>query len=172
MLVLPQRSQKSNTARNEINKANYFANRLAFVFKNQKRELLTGISPTVDSTSIVQNELVCTNSASNLYFSKNFVKTTAATENGSYTWLIVAKIAAADGTVSNLVGQKNDLSGSPYSQGLLLAHANAAGGYSANSIALYEYSAVSAAVVSTVAVDPNKYQTIIGSRVGGTQYIW
>lgn len=172
MLVLPQRIQKSNTARNEINKANYFANRLAFVFKNQKRELLTGIAPTVDSTSIVRNELVCVNAATNIYFNKNFVQTTAATGDGSYTWLIVAKIAAADGTVSNLVGQKNDLSGAPYSQGLLLAHANTAGGYSANSIVLYEFSSItSSSVASTVAVNPNKYQTIIGSRIGGTQYI-
>ena len=172
MLVLPQRIQKSNTARNEINKANYFANRLAFVFKNQKRELLTSIAPTVDSTSIIRNELVCANAATNLYFNKNFVQTTAGTGDGSYTWLIVAKIAAADGTVSNLVGQKNDLSGSPYSQGLLLAHANTAGGYSANSIVLYEFSNItSSSVASTVAVNSNKYQTIIGSRIGGTQYI-
>jgi len=138
-------------------------------------DIVSGKFPTSSTASFTADgSKKYTDNTVNEYYSGTPIITNTGNGSGDFSFLVVAKISAYDGTVSSLFGNKNDVAGSPFRQGLLQAHTNSVGGASSNLITLYTFDATIGAersVTSSVSVNTNKYQTIIGVRRGLTYII-
>ena len=127
-------------------------------------EIATGFDWTANTTTQDGADLVATDNTVNAYIQKPILATDNGLGTGDFSLYMHGKIAAADGTVSNLIGNKNDLAGNPYSQGFIGAHMNSGGGYAANSISLFTFSGGTSATQLAGAVDVSRYQDIMGVR--------
>ena len=127
-------------------------------------EIAAGIDYTVNTTSMDGADIVATDNTVNAYIQEPLLTTSSISDGrGDFSLFIHAKIAAYDGTISNLVGNKNDLAGGTAAQGFLAAHANQFASPLSTSITLFTYSAGTTSIHMTGAVTGD-YQDIFGSR--------
>ena len=131
-------------------------------------EISQGLDFTANTTTQDGPDLVATDNTVNAYIQKPLIVTDNGLGTGDFSLYMHGKIAAADGTVSNLIGNKNDLAGNPFSQGFIGAHMNSGGGYAANSLALFTFSGGTTATQLAGSIDTTQYQDILGSRDGST----
>jgi hypothetical protein len=169
-LILPSRRIIQPQDAATIDWTNPITSSLAYAINGSSlRNNVDHISVDSASTATINvgvggKDIICTENTTNAYFSNSKLTTSNGAGTGDFTLFCVAKLAAASGTVDNIIGNKNDNAGSPYSQGFLGAHTNTSGSYSANEIALFTYGAGTASVSIAAAVDASTYQTIIGVR--------
>ena len=136
------------------------------------REIAAGFDWTADTTSIDGIDLKALDNTVNAYIQEPLLKTANGSGTGDFSLFINARLTAADGTVSNLVGNKNDAAGSPFSQGFIGAHMNSGGGYSVDEIGFFTFSGGTSSTTIASAVDTTIYQDICSTRAGSLMSLY